>query len=400
MPWYWIANLSRFSLPALALYVHLPWCVKKCPYCDFNSHTLPSSDNEALFDNYVTALLDDLKGQLPFVQHRPITSVFIGGGTPSLLPPIQYQRLFATLRQWLNFTDDCEITLEANPGTLEHAPFEAYRSVGINRLSLGVQSFDESSLKRLGRIHNPSQAKRAIMAARAAGFARINVDLMHGLPNQTPTQALDDLYLAIELGATHLSWYQLTIEPNTIFYRRPPILPDEDTLADIEMLGAKLMVQQGFFRYEVSAWVSGDDHPCWHNLNYWHFGDYLAIGAGAHGKVTLEEGWTKGELPGVYRFSKSRSPKDYMSYEDYPRFVGVQRLDQKRLISEYMMNGLRLVAGTSVANFESTTHQSVQRIIPVWERLKHQGLMQDRPDQLVATDKGLLFVNRLVQAFL
>ena len=271
----------------LSLYIHIPWCVKKCPYCDFNSHELPIDSELSMYEEYVDALLLDAAMQQPLAQGRKIGSIFIGGGTPSLLPIAQYQRLFTGLRSCFEFAEDIEVTMEANPGTLEHAPFAQYLKVGINRLSIGVQSFAADKLKVLGRIHDPVQALSAIRAAKAAGFQRVNVDLMHGLPQQTTNEALEDIQMAHDAGATHISWYQLTIEPNTVFYRSQPILPDEDNLADIEQAGQSLLQQLGYSNYEVSAWAGASDKPCRHNINYWQFGDYLAIGAGAHGKVTI-----------------------------------------------------------------------------------------------------------------
>lgn len=310
----------------LALYIHIPWCVKKCPYCDFNSHELPLDSQLSMYDEYVDALLQDAAMQQILTQGREISSIFIGGGTPSLLPIAQYQRLFDGLRKYYQFSSDIEITMEANPGTLEHAPFAEYLEVGINRLSIGVQSFSAEQLTTLGRIHNPTQALSAIKAAREAGFERVNVDLMHGLPEQTMSEALDDIQMAHDAGATHISWYQLTIEPNTVFYRSQPILPNEDRLADIEESGQKLLQNLGYCNYEVSAWSGAADKPCQHNVNYWQFGDYLAIGAGAHGKVTIGQDiigqdignkmatdiWSidsENTQAGIYRFSKSRMPK-------------------------------------------------------------------------------------------
>ena len=239
------------NLIPLSLYIHIPWCVKKCPYCDFNSH---ESRTPIDFVGYVDALLDDLKTQLSFVQGRKIATIFIGGGTPSLLPIAQYRQLFAGINAQLTLTHDCEITMEANPATVEHAPFHEYLAVGINRLSLGVQSFQTQKLAALGRIHNPQQALLAIVNAQQAGFKKLNVDLMHGLPNQTLTDALSDLQQAIDLGVSHISWYQLTIEPNTVFYRNTPILPDDEILVDIFEQGAQLLQANGFVQYEVSAW--------------------------------------------------------------------------------------------------------------------------------------------------
>lgn len=390
----------------LGLYIHIPWCVKKCPYCDFNSHALP---DDTPFDDYVTALLADATAQAPLVQGRTITSIFIGGGTPSLLPIWAYERLFVNLRQILPLADNCEITLEANPATLEHAPFVEYLKVGINRLSLGVQSFDDDALQALGRIHNKAHALSAIGSAKQAGFKRINVDIMHGLPNQTSEKALYDLEQAVELGATHISWYQLTIEPNTAFYRNPPTLPDETTLDEIEQVGRAFLLSQGFTNYEVSAWVGADDTPCRHNVNYWKFGDYLAIGAGAHGKITLPNddrlailGLTVANCPkkGVYRFAKSRLPKDYLTYDGYPKFVQVGRVNDDELAGEFMMNALRLADGVSVYEFECATGIEVSAIDNELMPLQHQGLMVAGLDRLAPTKLGFRYVNHLVQAFL
>lgn len=372
------------SVP-LALYIHIPWCVKKCPYCDFNSHELGHELGHELradaplsmYDEYVDALLLDAQMQQPLMQGRPISSIFIGGGTPSLLPIAQYQRLFTGLRDCFDVTDDVEVTMEANPGTLEHAPFAEYLEVGINRLSIGVQSFAADKLQTLGRIHDPKQAMSAIKSARAAGFERVNVDLMHGLPQQTLSEALYDIQTAHEAGATHISWYQLTIEPNTVFYRNQPVLPDEDNLADIESEGQALLQRLGYDNYEVSAWAGAADAPCRHNVNYWQFGDYLAIGAGAHGKITLDngtlnkgafslslaEGLTDNEqLPstGIYRFSKSRLPKDYMTYQNAPKMVGWQQIADDELVSEFMLNALRLYDGVTWSLFETRTGLSYE----------------------------------------
>lgn len=407
-------NAQVFDLNkiGLSLYIHIPWCVKKCPYCDFNSHTLP---NDAPFRAYTDALIADARSQAVLAGNRPIVSVFIGGGTPSLMPVVEYHRLFDRLRQIFNFSPECEITLEANPATLEHAPFEEYLKVGINRLSLGVQSFDDEALKALGRIHNRQHAIDAITNAKQAGFLRINADIMHGLPNQTPELALADLEQAVALGATHISWYQLTIEPNTAFYKNPPILPSEDVLDEIEKQGRKFLMAQGFDNYEVSAWVGAKDRPCQHNLNYWKFGDYLAIGAGAHGKITLlKEHWQEAffefvgmpkttplhRLQGVYRFSKTRMPKDYLAYDTFPKYAQVQKIKDNELPSEFMMNALRLKDGVTVDDFESSTGLWVSTIDNELIPLKHQGLMVDKWEKIAPTALGFRYVNHLVQAFL
>ena len=404
------------SIP-LSLYIHIPWCVKKCPYCDFNSHELPIDSQLSMYADYVDALLLDAAMQQPLAQGRQIGSIFIGGGTPSLLPIAQYQRLFTGLRACFEFAEDIEVTMEANPGTLEHAPFAQYLDVGINRLSIGVQSFDADKLKVLGRIHDPIQALSAIKAARAAGFTRINVDLMHGLPQQTMNEALNDIQMAHDAGATHISWYQLTIEPNTVFYRSQPILPDEDNLADIEQAGQTRLLQLGYSNYEVSAWAGASDKPCRHNVNYWQFGDYLAIGAGAHGKVTIETE-SLSDIPldddltldnGIYRFSKSRLPKDYVGNinteksntdQSAPKMVGWQAIDSEELVSEFMLNALRLHSGVAWALFEQRTGLSLNSITEQVDSLIKQGLLVDSDTQLQPTVLGQRYLNQILRAFL
>lgn len=388
------SNLDIASIP-LALYIHIPWCVKKCPYCDFNSHEMPNNMSANMFDNYVDALLLDAKSQQPLTQNRQITSIFIGGGTPSLLPIAQYQRLFLGLQACFDLSPDIEVTMEANPGTLEHAPFSEYLDVGINRLSIGVQSFDDNKLSDLGRIHQANHALSAIKAARKAGFRRVNVDLMHGLPNQSATQALFDIQTAHDAGATHLSWYQLTVEPNTVFYRNQPILPDEDELADIEDLGRNRLLSLGYQNYEVSAWAGRDDKPCCHNINYWQFGDYLAIGAGAHGKISTPSG--------IYRFSKSRLPKDYVSFTktgSAPKMVGFEAIAQEELASEFMLNVLRLDSGTLWSMFSARTGLSFGSISNIVERLVAKGLIIPDPTMLKTTELGARYLNQILREFL
>ncbi len=410
----------------LSLYIHIPWCVKKCPYCDFNSHELPIDSQLSMYDDYVDALLLDAAMQQPLTQGRKIGSIFIGGGTPSLLPIAQYQRLFSGLRTCFEFAEDIEVTMEANPGTLEHAPFAQYLEVGINRLSIGVQSFAADKLKVLGRIHDPVQALSAIRAAKAAGFARVNVDLMHGLPQQTMNEALEDIQMAYDAGATHISWYQLTIEPNTVFYRSQPILPDEDNLADIEQAGQSLLQQLGYSNYEVSAWAGESDKPCRHNINYWQFGDYLAIGAGAHGKVTIGRNDSNGDhssdvkdkmeddlliASGIYRFSKSRLPKDYVVINPdvtemseicqiTPKMVGWQAIDQEELVSEFMLNALRLHGGVAWSLFGKRTGLTFDSIAEQVNSLVKQGLLVDSDTQLQPTILGQRYLNQILRAFL
>jgi len=410
----------------LALYIHIPWCVKKCPYCDFNSHELPMDSQLSMYDEYVDTLLLDAASQQALTQGREISSIFIGGGTPSLLPIAQYQRLFNGLREIFQFAGDIEVTMEANPGTLEHAPFAQYLDVGINRLSIGVQSFAAGQLTTLGRIHDPAQALSAIKAARRAGFERVNVDLMHGLPQQTMSEALNDIQMAHEAGATHISWYQLTIEPNTVFYRNQPILPDEDSLADIEQAGQTLLERLGYDNYEVSAWAGASDKPCRHNVNYWQFGDYLAIGAGAHGKVTIDDRYGNQTLTadklsdevlkkvstetGIYRFSKSRMPKDYMTFdidtmnnikkEGAPKMVGWQAITRDELVSEFMLNALRLHEGVTWSLFEARTGLSYDNIALEVSQLIKQGLLVDDNEHLQPTALGRRYLNQILRIFL
>lgn len=410
----------------LSLYIHIPWCVKKCPYCDFNSHELPMDSQLSMYDEYVDTLLLDAASQQALTQGREISSIFIGGGTPSLLPIAQYQRLFNGLREIFQFAGDIEVTMEANPGTLEHAPFAQYLDVGINRLSIGVQSFAAGQLTTLGRIHNPAQALSAIKAARRAGFERVNVDLMHGLPQQTMSEALNDIQMAHEAGATHISWYQLTIEPNTVFYRNQPILPDEDSLADIEQAGQTLLEHLGYDNYEVSAWAGASDKPCRHNVNYWQFGDYLAIGAGAHGKVTIDDRYGNQTLTadkvsdevlkkvstetGIYRFSKSRMPKDYMTFdidtmnnikkEGAPKMVGWQAIASDELVSEFMLNALRLHEGVTWSLFEARTGLSYDNIALEVNQLIKQGLLVDDNEHLQPTALGRRYLNQILRIFL
>lgn len=377
------------ELIPLALYIHMPWCIKKCPYCDFNSHAVPDGQlSSTLEADYIDALLADAAQQVTWAQGRLISSVFVGGGTPSLISAAGYDRLFRQLRLLFSFSVDCEITLEANAGTLEHAPFADYLAVGINRLSLGVQTFDDRLLQVLGRVHSADDALRAIAGARAAGFARVNVDLMHGLPQQTAAQAVQDLQFAIDAGATHLSWYQLTIEPNTVFFRTQPVLPDEDSLAEIQAAGEAVLRQHGFVQYEVSAWAR--EQPCRHNLNYWQFGDYLAIGAGAHGKVTWPDR--------IERYQKSRLPKDYLAEFPAPA-KQIQPVAVDELPFEFMMNALRLVEGVDTRLFAERTGLDAAVLAEPLQRLQQQGLISRNPDRLSCTPQGLNYLNHVLAQF-
>lgn len=384
-----MADLNPASIP-LSLYIHMPWCVRKCPYCDFNSHAVPDGKLSLdLEQEYLQALVEDFKTQLDFAQGRHIHSVFIGGGTPSLISAKAYQWLFSQLKSFIPFEDGCEITLEANPGTVEHDPFAGYLDAGINRLSIGVQSFNTEHLKKLGRIHSNDDAVNAIHLAKEAGFARVNVDLMHGLPEQTLEQALYDLKLAVENGATHVSWYQLTIEPNTVFFRTQPILPLDDVLEEIQAQGEAYLTAQGFVNYEVSAWRK--EKPSAHNLNYWQFGDYLAIGAGAHGKVTQPDG--------VYRFQKTRLPKDYLAKVP-AEHVQFKRIEADDMPFEFMMNALRLNQGVDAKLYAERTGLSLAGLDEILSSLRARKLMVDDQTRISCTEQGHVFLNSVLEAFL
>ena len=384
-----MADLNPASTP-LSLYIHMPWCVRKCPYCDFNSHAVPDGKLSLdLEQEYLQALVEDLKIQVDFAQGRHIHSVFIGGGTPSLISANRYQWLFTQLKSLIPFEDGCEITLEANPGTVEHDPFAGYLDAGINRLSIGVQSFNTEHLKKLGRIHSNDDAVNAIHLAKEAGFARVNVDLMHGLPEQTLEQALYDLKLAVENGATHVSWYQLTIEPNTVFFRTQPILPLDDVLEEIQAQGEAYLTAQGFVNYEVSAWRK--EKPSAHNLNYWQFGDYLAIGAGAHGKVTQPDG--------VYRFQKTRLPKDYLAKVP-AEHVQFKRIEADDMPFEFMMNALRLNQGVDAKLYAERTGLSLAGLDEILSSLRARKLMVDDQTRISCTEQGHVFLNSVLEEFL
>ncbi len=384
-----MADLNPQNIP-LSLYIHMPWCVRKCPYCDFNSHAVPDGKlSLALEQEYLQALVEDFKIQVDFAQGREIHSVFIGGGTPSLISAQSYQWLFTQLKAMIPFEKDCEITLEANPGTVEHDPFADYLAAGINRLSIGVQSFNTEHLQKLGRIHSNNDAISAIQHAKQAGFERVNVDLMHGLPEQTLAQALLDLKLAVESGATHISWYQLTIEPNTVFFRTQPILPVDDVLEDIQEQGEAYLKAQGFINYEVSAWRK--EKPSAHNLNYWQFGDYLAIGAGAHGKVTQPDG--------VYRFQKTRLPKDYLAKVPAEN-LQFKRIENEEMLFEFMMNALRLNEGVASATYAERTGLNLTDLDDLLNSLRQRQLMVDDVNILNCTDKGHIFLNSVLEEFL
>lgn len=378
------------ALVPLSLYIHMPWCVRKCPYCDFNSHAVPDGKLSLdLEQEYLQALVADFNTQVEFAQNRKIHSVFIGGGTPSLISAKGYVWLFKQLKSIIAFEDGCEITLEANPGTVEHDPFAEYLEAGINRLSIGVQSFNTDHLKKLGRIHSNDDAINAIHLARDAGFERVNVDLMHGLPEQTLEQALLDLKLAVENGATHVSWYQLTIEPNTVFFRTQPVLPVEDVLEDIQEQGEAYLKTNGFVNYEVSAWRK--EKPSAHNLNYWQFGDYLAIGAGAHGKVTQPDG--------VYRFQKTRLPKDYLAKVP-AEHLQFKKIENEDMPFEFMMNALRLNNGVDAKLYHERTGLDLSTLNELLNSLRARKLMVEDQNRLSCTEQGHVFLNSVLEEFL
>lgn len=377
-----------FQLPPLALYVHIPWCVRKCPYCDFNSHAAgPNLPEEA----YVDALLADLDNDLPHAHGRPLTSIFFGGGTPSLFSAKALGRLLEGVERRIPFASDIEITLEANPGTFEQEKFAAYRRLGINRLSIGVQSFQADKLKALGRIHDGNEAIRAADMARAAGFDNFNLDLMHGLPDQSLDDALGDLRIAIAQAPTHLSWYQLTVEPNTVFWNQPPVLPEDDTLWDIQEAGQALLAEHGYAQYEVSAYAQAG-RAARHNLNYWTFGDFLGIGAGAHGKLSTPDGR-------ISRIWKTRLPKDYLDPAKHYS-AGERILSADELPFEFLMNVLRLSDGCAAELFSQRTGLPLDQLAAAREQAQRRGLLQKDPTRLTATREGQLFLNDLLQYFL
>ena len=379
---------AGFELPPLAAYVHIPWCVRKCPYCDFNSH---AAGPELPEDAYVAALLADLRADLEHVGDRRLTSIFFGGGTPSLFSAKALAAIVDGLERLVGFSEDIEITLEANPGTFEQAKFRDYRQLGINRLSIGVQSFQADKLKALGRIHDGDEAIRAADMARAAGFDNFNLDLMHGLPDQSLEDALSDLRIAIAQQPTHLSWYQLTLEPNTVFWSQPPQLPEDDILWDIQEAGQALLAEHGYRQYETSAYAQ-PGRQARHNLNYWTFGDFLGIGAGAHAKFSHADGR-------ILRSWKTRLPKDYLDPGKAFR-AGEKQLTADELPFEFLMNVLRLTDGVPAMLFTQRTGLPLDVLAKPRRDAEARGLLSADPARLVATPKGQLFLNDLLQSFL
>jgi len=391
----------RPAQPSLALYVHMPWCVRKCPYCDFNSHQLKSAVPDA---SYIDALISDFDLELPRILGRRIDTVFFGGGTPSLFQPEDFSRLLGALRNRIAFAHDAEVTMEANPGTIERGRFEGYRDAGINRVSLGAQSFAPRALEALGRIHSAEDTHRAVAELRAAKLDNFNLDLMYALPRQTPEEALDDVRIACALGPSHISYYQLTLEPGTVFHARPPQLPDEDVAWAVQNAGQKLLADAGYAQYEVSAYAR-DGARCRHNLNYWLFGDYVGIGAGAHGKLSLA-------LP--QRILRTARPKQPREYQDQVRRaasapasaapgakIGESSfIDPKDLPFEFMLNALRLNEGFTVREYRQRTGLGIDSAADKLAAGEARGLLERRADGWRPTELGRRFLNDLQASFL
>ncbi|MCF7521322.1 radical SAM family heme chaperone HemW [Neisseria sp. ZJ106] len=378
------------SLPPLSLYIHIPWCLKKCPYCDFNSHSLKNGLPE---NAYIDALLTDLQTELPNIWGRPVETVFIGGGTPSLFQAQSIDRLLSGIRSLLRLQPDAEITLEANPGTFEIEKFQGFKDAGITRLSVGVQSFDDTMLQRLGRVHNGKEALAAIDTALKL-FDKVNIDLMYALPQQTLDGALNDVQTAIATGASHISAYHLTMEPNTPFGHTPPKgLPDDEAALDIEDAVHQTLAQAGFIHYETSAFAQAGKQ-CRHNLNYWQFGDYLGIGAGAHGKISYPDR--------IERTVRRRHPNDYLAAMQNQPQEAVERknIAAEDLAFEFMMNALRLHDGVPAALLPQRTGLSAASILPQLETARRKGLLETDPTVFRPTEQGKLFLNDLLQCFL
>ena len=375
---------NLLKLPPLSLYIHYPWCLKKCPYCDFNSH-----DSE-IEDGYIQALLKDLDGDLDYVQQRKINSIFIGGGTPSLMSIKNITDLFVGLNERLEFSPNIEITLEANPGTFEVDRFFEYRNIGINRLSIGVQSFNDEQLKFLGRIHSGKEAQDAIIKAQNVGFDNLNIDLMYGLKGQSIEECMNDVTSAISLNPSHISFYQLTLEPNTLFSKFPPNLPSDEDIWKIGERGSELLNQRGFHQYEISAYST---LPSKHNMNYWEFGDYIGIGAGAHGKIT---NMAANE---IVRTLKMKSPRDYLlSVKNNNQTSSVTFIEN--LSFEFMLNSLRLIGGFDPNLYESRTGQSVKVLREQMREAENLGLLDVQAHKIIPTQKGYSFLNDLQAIFL
>ncbi len=385
------------SIP-LSLYLHIPWCVQKCPYCDFNSHKQKGIIPE---QEYIQRVCEDLQSDRKyFAINRKLTSIFIGGGTPSLFSGRAITQLLENIEKQIPFSDTIEITLEANPGTLDERNFREYFSAGVNRLSIGVQSFNTEQLQKLGRIHNPNDAERAVKTAQDIGFDNINIDIMFGLPNQTEEQAIYDIKKGISLGTEHLSYYQLTLEPNTVFAAKPPTLPSDKSIDERFEICSKYLLQSGFNRYEVSAWTRGRESQ--HNRNYWEYGDYLGIGAGAHGKITID---TKDNNKQIIRTVKPRSPNHYLHKNSNilsiaPEFCSKRVVTEDEKAFEFMLNTMRLSGGFQRRFISERGLIDEQNIISILNSLKTKGLITIDEHHIRPTELGYRFVNDIIEAFL
>jgi len=389
--------MSRLVPPPLSLYLHFPWCVRKCPYCDFNSYTLNGQLQEAA---YLEALERDLETQAPEVAGREVISVFMGGGTPSLFPPSAIDRVLAAARRHLTFASDVEVTMEANPGTIERGRFAEYRAAGVNRVSLGAQSFDTRTLQVLGRIHSPDETRRAAEELHAAGLTNFNLDLMYALPGQDVAAAMADVESALALKPTHLSHYQLTLEPGTVFAAQPPAdLPTDDTAAEILAVCGARLAEAGFGQYEVSAYAQ-PGRQCRHNLNYWTFGDYLGVGAGAHGKITRAgddlDAFAHGDRGAIIRTTQSRDPRRYVAAPTATRTP----VPEAQRPFEFMLNALRLIDGFEIPTFEERTGLPWETVVPEVEQLLTRKLLEVQGPRLRTTIVGLRFLNNLLLSFL
>lgn len=379
------------ALPPLSLYIHIPWCVRKCPYCDFNSHENKHAISEK---QYVAALIADLEQELPEVWGRQLHSIFIGGGTPSLFSPEAIDELLCGVRARLPFTADTEVTLEANPGTVETHKFHEFRAAGINRLSIGVQSFNDDALQRIGRIHGRKEAIHAAEQAHDAGFDNFNLDLMFGLPQQTLAQALEDINTAMALEPTHVSHYQLTLEPNTAFHHQPPSLPKDELIWDMQDKCQEKLADNGYGHYEVSAYAK-TDKQCHHNLNYWQFGDYLGIGAGAHGKISNAQFQT------ITRHVKRRHPQEYLEHaSNEQRCSSRNKLSQKETGFEFMLNALRLQEGVASSLFSAHTGLPISIVETPLKQAEERELLEWSATHIRPTEKGHAYLNDLLQLFL
>lgn len=376
--------MLRSDIP-LTLYIHIPWCVRKCPYCDFNSH---AAKGELPEQAYVAELLRDIDAYLPLLGGRKLSSIFFGGGTPSLFSADAISNILDGAKSKIGFEPGVEITLEANPGTIDQKYFHDYRSAGINRLSLGIQSLQNEKLKILGRIHDSQQAIEAIQVAKAAGFENFNLDIMYGLPEQTIEEAMHDIETALALEPKHFSWYQLTIEPNTVFYRYPPTLPKDEYIWEMQLAGQQLLKSKGYDQYEVSAYAK-PEKQCKHNRNYWEFGDYLGIGAGAHSKITTQES--------IYRFAQVRMPKDYLARN---QVKPPQPVANKDLTFEFMLNALRLNQGVPAAYFQQRTGIDIKEIQNLLANARSDKLLIQDIEKLCATEHGARYLNNLIMRFL